>query len=196
MQRSASHKVLANREQRMIVLKDNSQLTMQSPETLKVATADDLNFTDFASLHRLLVSAFSKMRGRIDPPSSMERLTVSLLREKALTECLILALDNDQLVGCVFLRHGAVSYIGKLAVRAEYRRQGVAIALLRYAEQMAATYGCERLQLEVRVELTENHRFFESRGFEKCGENSHAGYNRATSYLYQKSLGANHVAVD
>ena len=140
-------------------------------------------FDDWAALHRLLREAFAFMDARIDPPSSMHRLDADALAAKAADERLILARDDDgTLVGCLFLRPaGERFYLGKLAVRRERRGDGTGRALVRRARHLAAEEGGHELELQVRVELVENHRFFERLGFRKTGESAHAGYARATS---------------
>ena len=158
---------------------------------LTIAPAQDIEFDDYTSLHRLLVTEFAYMDKRIDPPSSMHRLSPEGLSEKADKEWLILALQARELVGCVFARpeDGAV-YIGKLAVRGDTRGQGVGARLLERAEEIAIESDYKTLELEVRVELTENHRFFMKHGFVKIGENAHEGFSRSTSFLFSKQISA------
>jgi predicted GNAT superfamily acetyltransferase len=132
------------------------------------------------------------MEGRIDPPSSLNAMSEDDLREKAKRETLILALDadaNDALVGCAYadLRPNCV-YIGKLAVAAQARGNGVARALLSAADTHARAHGRNLLELQTRVELTENHATFASLGFRKTGETAHEGYARATSVTMQRAV--------
>src|SRR5262245_32134743 len=92
-------------------------------------------FSDWAGLLALLRSAYAYMDARIDPPSSLHRMGVQELADKAREETLILALADQRLVGCAFasLRDDRV-YVGKLAVDAAARRQGVARRILATAE--------------------------------------------------------------
>eukprot|EP01036_Dinobryon_divergens_P019919 gene19919-27253_t len=97
---------------------------------LRIDTAPT-GFQDWARLLALLQSSFAYMDGRIDPPSSLRGMTAAQLRAKAARECLLLAHDGADLVGCVFadLRADCV-YVGKLAVAGQARQRGVARALL------------------------------------------------------------------
>lgn len=52
----------------------------------------------------------------------------------------------------------------------------------------ARALGFPRLELETRIELTENHRAFEKMGFHKTGETAHDGYAHPTSITMQKAL--------
>ncbi len=155
-----------------------------------VVLAEDIVFNDFNVLHELLISTFAYMDDRIDPPSSMHRLSVEGLREKARAETLILALSGAELVGCAYVcPKVGLCYVGKVAVREDHRGLGLGDRLIQKAGQVALRHDCNVLELETRVELLENHRYFERLGFLKCGENAHEGYNRPTSFLYRKLLG-------
>ena len=57
-------------------------------------------------------------------------------------------------------------------------------------EVFARASGHVVLELETRVELTENHRTFESLGFNKVAEHAHEGYDHPTYIRMRKSLGA------
>ena len=135
----------------------------------------------------LIRRAFTEMEGRIDPPSSMHSLDEGKLRDLALVgevwgagqpvrACMILTPRADHL------------YLGKLAVDARYRGQGLARRLCELAEDRARALGLGWVKLEVRVELTENHALFERMGFKKVAENAHAGYARPTSLTFAKSV--------
>ena len=70
-------------------------------------------FDDFIGLLALLHRSFAFMDGRIDPPSSLHKLDVDSLHEKASAETLLTAMDGEKLVGCLFVRKDAdtpVSY--------------------------------------------------------------------------------------
>ena len=146
-------------------------------------------FDDFASLLALLHRSFAFMEGRIDPPSSLHKLDADGLRRKAIDETLITAMEDDQLVGCLFVQKKAdVLYLGKLAVDEPARGQGVAKQLIDVANFIGKQWSCAALELETRVELTENQSFFTHLGFSKVGEGAHDGYTQATSYRYQRAI--------
>jgi GNAT superfamily N-acetyltransferase len=129
------------------------------------------------------------MDARIDPPASALRLTAAALAEKAREETLLLATDGDSLIGCVFVRpQGDALYVGRLAVRADRRRAGIARRLLDAAAAHARGAGLAHLELETRIELTENHATFAALGFVKTAEHAHAGYTRPTYVTMRKRL--------
>ena len=81
-------------------------------------------FSDWPGLHRLLNECFAYMDGRIDPPSSLTRMTPEVLREKAGDETLVVVYSDEDLVACGFLREtDQTIYIGKLAVRPSHRKR-------------------------------------------------------------------------
>lgn len=165
-----------------------ASLKREPSMAIRIARADD-DFDDWEGLHALLVRAFAYMEGRIDPPSSLNRMTMDTLREKASAETLLLARDGETLVGCGYLRDdGATLYLGKFAVDQAYRRRGVLRAMFDLAEEIARKEGKTALELQTRIELVENHATFAALGFVKSGEEAHAGYNRPTSIWMRKAL--------
>ena len=144
---------------------------------------------DWAGLHDLLHRSFAYMDGRIDPPSSLHRLTVEGLAQKAKDETLILACRDDSVVGCMFCRRETPwLYVGKVAMEEELQGQGIGARLFRHAFELAEREGFEGLELETRVELVENHQAFGKLGFVKVGEDAHAGYDRPTSIRMRAPL--------
>jgi GNAT superfamily N-acetyltransferase len=155
-------------------------------ESLRIAVRPP-NFSDWPALLALLQAAFADMDGRIDPPSSLARLDVDALRAKAADEHLIVATVGNTLVGCAFaaIRDDCV-YVGKLAVAAAARRRGVARALIDAAARLARDHGRTALELQTRIELTENHATFAALGFAKVAETAHPGYARPTSITLRR----------
>lgn len=146
-------------------------------------------FADHAALHALLSQAFADMAGRIDPPSSMTRMSVADVAAKAAEEDLFLVRNDRRLLGCLFgTARGDVYYIGKLAVAPEARGRGLARALVARAADHARALGLGRLELQSRVELTENHRVFAALGFVEAARTAHAGYDRPTSVTFRRTL--------
>jgi ribosomal protein S18 acetylase RimI-like enzyme len=62
--------------------------------------------------------------------------------------------------------------------------------LMGEVERLARETGRTAIELETRVELTENHRTFESLGFEKVSEHAHEGYDRPTYIRMRRFLRA------
>jgi GNAT superfamily N-acetyltransferase len=146
-------------------------------------------FSDWTGLLALLRSAYAYMETRIDPPSSLLRMDVAQLEEKAREEALILAFEGQRLIGCGFasLREDCV-YVGKLAVDATVRRRGVARKVMEAVEALARAHGRPYVELETRIELIENHETFAALGFAKVTESAHPGFDRPTSITMRKPV--------
>lgn len=146
-------------------------------------------FSDWPQLLALLRDAFADMASRIDPPSSLTRMGVEALQAKAAREALIVATQDGQLAGCAFAAlRGDCVYIGKVAVARAARGKGVARAMFDAAGQLARRHGRPWLELETRIELTENHATFAALGFAKVAETAHPGYDRPTSITMRKPV--------
>ena len=165
-----------------------------APLTLRRAGAED----DFAGILALVQACFAYMEERIDPPSSMHRLTVESVRAHALTEEIWLAEDEaGALAACVFFtekRDGTGTpgrlYLSKMAVRPDCRGKGVARLMIDKASERAVALDLPLLELEARIELVENHRTFAGFGFVKTAEKAHPGYDRPTSITMQRPAAA------
>ncbi|MEH6405006.1 MAG: GNAT family N-acetyltransferase [Sneathiella sp.] len=143
-------------------------------------------FSDWEELLSLLQAAFSYMEERVDPPSSLQTFDVEKLKEKAQRETLILAYDDEQLVGCVFANKLPRSlYIGKLAILPSNQGRGIGQRLVAACSLLAKQKGLKTLQLQTRIELVENQEYFGKLGFIKTAEGSHKGYNRVTEITMQ-----------
>ena len=142
----------------------------------------DAASVDWRELHDLLASSFAFMADRIDPPSSLDRMTREDLRRKARVETLFLARTDNAIIGCLFAHdEGGSLYIGKLAVAERMRGQGIARRLVNAAIRLAKERGAFGVELQTRIELTENRATFERMGFQKVSESAHEGYQRPTS---------------
>jgi GNAT superfamily N-acetyltransferase len=144
---------------------------------------------DWAALHALLADSFAYMEGRIDPPSSLAAMTPDSLRAKAAEETLVTLWEGDALVGCGYLRDtGRSVYLGKLAVRTDRRGRGLLRRIMAEADALARALGRPVLELQTRVELTENHATFAALGFREVGRTAHAGYDRPTSVTMERPV--------
>lgn len=135
---------------------------------------------------RLLHEAFAFMEGRIDPPSSLRELDATALTRQAQTgEIWTLGAP----VACVFLtpKPGTL-YVGKLAVAASHRGQGLARRLIDQAETRAREMQLPALELQTRVELVENQTAFRALGFQEVGRTAHPGFDRPTSITYRRPV--------
>ncbi len=147
-------------------------------------------FNRWQELLALIMSSFAYMDGVIDPPSSAHRLTLENLAQKARVEIAFVALDGDEIVGCLFCRPEppACLYVGKLCVSPKAQGKGIGKMLLEQAEALARELALPALRLETRIELIANHTKFAAWGFVKTAENAHAGYDRTTSIEMTKFL--------
>lgn len=138
--------------------------------------------TDWKAILELILSAFAYMDGVIDPPSSAYRLTVDNLARKAGAERGFAIYADGKPVACMFCDpRPDCLYVGKLAIDPQWQGKGLGRKLVAHARTLARELGYDEIELQTRVELTGNHRFFEGLGFVKTGEDAHEGYDRPTS---------------
>jgi ribosomal protein S18 acetylase RimI-like enzyme len=142
---------------------------------------------DWPAVLALIRAEFAHMDGRIDPPSSAHALTPEAIAEQARTgEIWIIGRPP---VACVFLTpKPRALYVGKLAVAATHRRQGLARILIGLAETRARALHLPALELQTRVELTENHATFRALGFVEVARSAHPGYDRPTSLTFRRHV--------
>ncbi|SMO68051.1 GNAT family N-acetyltransferase [Ruegeria faecimaris] len=137
---------------------------------------------------RLIRHSFAFMEGRIDPPSSMHRLTEETLRQQARDHEVWIIGNRPDAVVFLTPKQDCL-YLSKLAVDETRRGQGLAQRLVDLASARAVETGIATLELKARVELVENHASFARMGFVKTAETAHPGFTRATSITMQKHLG-------
>ena len=134
---------------------------------------------------RLVQESFAYMDGRIDPPSSMHKMTVSDISGHCSSGEVWTV--GDTITGCMFLTPKVDSlYIGKLAVSDSERGKGIARRLVEHAEGRAAAQGKSSLELYTRIELTENQLAFSKLGFKKVSKESHPGFKKPTYIVMRK----------
>ena len=141
---------------------------------------------DWPGVLALIQRAFAGMEGRIDPPSSVHRLTAGGIAAQARTGEIWVV---PPLQACMFLtpKDGRL-YLGKLAVEPALQGRGLARQLVALAEERARALGFAILELETRVELTENHAIFRHLGFVETGRKAHPGFDRPTSITFAKRV--------
>ena len=144
---------------------------------------------DWPELLSLIQRAFAFMDGRIDPPSSLQKLDAAGLERKAREEICLIARSSSTPVGCIFCApQDDHLYVGKMAVDPARQGQGIGKWLMQSAEDQARWLGLSALVLQTRIELVENHAAFARMGFVRIGETSHPGYAEPTSFTMRKSL--------
>jgi len=164
---------------------------LDSPLQSIDVVAQPEGFDDWGGLLALLRQSFADMDGRIDPPSSLHSFDAVKLAAKAAQEQLVLAFMNGELVGCLFAAvKGDALYLGKIAVKPNLRGRGIARRMFELAEAYARGLGLKAMELQARIELTENHRTFTALGFVKTGEGRHPGYTRSTDVNFRKDWGS------
>lgn len=133
----------------------------------------------------LIKSSFAFMAGRIDPPSSVESLSLQKLNRMAQLGWVVVI--GKPVMACVVATPRPQSlYLGKISVDPSVRGQGVARALVEACESLAVKLGVNYLELQVRIELLENQRAFARMGFVKISDDCHSGYDRVTEITMQK----------
>ncbi|MBL4918043.1 GNAT family N-acetyltransferase [Szabonella alba] len=140
---------------------------------------------DWNLLLGLIQRAFSGMEGRIDPPSSINRMSVDDLEHHPGEVWVI----GQPPLACVLLTpKGPALHIGKLSVDPAHQGEGYAGELIRLAETRARALGLSRLELQSRVELVENHAIFFALGFQQTMTTSHPGYDHPTSLVFTRPV--------
>ena len=140
-----------------------------------------------ADVLALIQSVFAEHDGRVDPPSSMHRITLADLETAAQVSEVWVA--GTPPIACVILSvKGYALYLSKLAVKPSSRGTGLARRLVMLAEARAHALGLHALELQTRTEWTENHATFRKLGFEKIAETAHPGFDRPTSITMRKGL--------
>ncbi len=148
------------------------------------------DYPHWQAILRLILDSFAYMEPRIDPPSSAHRLTVADMAAQAQTGAVWVIEDSPTPVACLFAKPmGGALYLTKLAVATSHRGQGLARRLIAAAEAEARDRALPRLELQTRIELTENHATFAHLGFVKTAESAHPGYDRPTSITMSRRVG-------
>jgi ribosomal protein S18 acetylase RimI-like enzyme len=154
------------------------------PHSIRVATAADAD-----AIADLIRRAFADQPRPTDPPSSaLEETAATILAHLGRGGGAVLERDG-RVVGTVLweLEDDAL-YISRVSVDPDYRRQGIARALVNEAEREAHRRGLVRMTLGVRLELEENRQLFRSCGFEDLEFRRHEGYIEPTWVLMERRL--------
>lgn len=143
-----------------------------------------------AELHALVTSAFGALA--IDPPSGVLKESITDFHERLANEIALIAQTRDtepELIGSVFCaRQDDSLYIGRLAVRDDFRRLGVASALIDAAKMVGRELEIGRITLSARIALKSNVALFEKHGFVVTGATAHAGFSHPTSFDMELKL--------
>lgn len=144
---------------------------------------------DMTPVRALLAEAFGYMEGRIDPPSSLHRMgAAELAAEAARAELWILGPDAAPLACMLLTAKPDHLYLGKLAVAAARRGEGLSRRMIDHAVQRAQALGLPQIRLQTRVELVENHAAFRAMGFSEVARTAHPGFDRPTSITFARAV--------
>jgi ribosomal protein S18 acetylase RimI-like enzyme len=156
--------------------------------TLRLATVEDAPI-----ILAITRAAFEEYRGRLDPPSGVFHETLESLTQSAFQphHGAALAFVEGQAVGALrwsIQPQRAFLYVGRVAVLPAYRRQGIASALMRWADTYARALGLPAVQFGVRLQSIQNIRFYEHLGYRIIEYAQHAGYDHPTFVWMRKDL--------
>lgn len=152
--------------------------------TVRLATPDDA-----PTVHALTQAAFATLAGKIDPPSSAHLETVEAVAAALVAGGGGIAEIDGEPVGAVrFRAESDHLYVGRVAVDPDRRGQGVARALMAFAEARAARDGLPVTRLEVRKTLTGNVAMFERLGYAVVAESPHPRRPDASVLLLAKRV--------
>ncbi len=144
---------------------------------------------DMRPVLALLQQAFAYMEGRIAPPSSLGRMDVADLVTLA-QQAELWVVDGPQgpLACMVLTPQSDTLYLGKLAVAAAARGQGLARRMIACSLERARLLGLPSVSLQSRIELVENHAAFAALGFGIVGTTTHQGYDRPTAVTFMQAV--------
>lgn len=138
-------------------------------------------------LHSFVHSAFRDLP--IDPPSSVLKETLADFAARLRSDAIFTAMASGELVGSIFCTPKQDElYVGRLAVRSDWRRRGVASALVDAAMDEARRRGAKRMTLGARIALPGNVALFRRHGFVIVRETCHPGFAAPTSYDMELAL--------
>jgi predicted N-acetyltransferase YhbS len=148
-------------------------------------------FHDASRIAELLALVHGAFRDLpIDPPSSVLKEAAADFAARLKTDTCFVVEAGGAFVGSVFCTPEADAlYIGRLAVRADWRRRGIANALVEAAKAEARRIGAARMTLGCRIALAGNLALFRRHGFVVVAQTCHAGFTSPTSYDMELRLG-------
>jgi ribosomal protein S18 acetylase RimI-like enzyme len=121
---------------------------------------------DAATVHNLMLQAFSVYRDSVPPSSALdetiESITQSLKQGK---EAVILYVEDSPVAMARFTLEEASLYFYRLSVIPAFQGKGMAKRLIQWLETYAKERGKESLSCKVRMNVSRNIALYESIGF-------------------------------
>ena len=123
-------------------------------------------------VHRIMQAAFAEYQGALPVDSGAHTETVDDVRRAMDEGGAVLALDADEPVGSARFRIEAEGlYVARVSVLPQYRRRGVASAIMRFVEQLGRSGS--RVRIGVRDSLPSNVGLYRSLGYQVTSVEPH-----------------------
>jgi ribosomal protein S18 acetylase RimI-like enzyme len=144
---------------------------------------------DGEAIAALLREAFAPYDGKLAPrPGALSERGAGLAAALAKGAGSV-AEAGSLLVGSVLWHpEGDGFYLGRLAVKPDWQRRGIARALVGSVIAAAQAARVRQITLNVRIRLPDNIAMFESLGFIRTEARAHPGFDHPTYYVMVRSL--------
>lgn len=145
---------------------------------------------DAEVLAALVRAAFEEYESQLVPPSAALLETTESIGSQLVGGhgASLAVVDGRPVGGVLFEPRGSDLYFGRLSVLPDYRRMGIASALVASVEAEAARRACAGVLLSVRIALADNQAFFSSLGYLEVGREAHPGFGEPTYINMRKAL--------
>ncbi len=149
----------------------NSKLKTQNSK-LKILLGDRMRLVattvgDAALVHRLTQEAFAEYFGVMPVPSSVHGETLAEVEAWLAKDGGVLAWEGNEAVGAArYKLEPEYLYVGRVAVLPAYRGKGIAVALMRYLEELAPRLGRSQVCLGTRESMPGNIAFYQKLGYQ------------------------------
>jgi ribosomal protein S18 acetylase RimI-like enzyme len=122
---------------------------------------------DAETVHRAMQSGFREYDGVLDPPTGSLGETVDDVRRGIEAGGAVVARLDGAVVGCArFELGGDEMYVGRVTVLPEFRRRGIAAAMMSALEREAKEAGVSIVRVGVRMSLPENVSLYRRLGYQ------------------------------
>lgn len=139
---------------------------------------------DGEAIVALLHEAFAPYDGKLAPRPGALSETGPGIAAALVKGAGSVAEAGSLLVGSVLWHpEGDGFYLGRLAVKPDWQRRGIARALVGSVIAAAQAARVRRITLNVRIRLPDNIAMFESLGFIRTEARAHPGFNHPTYYV-------------